>query len=181
MLKLDEYVQEKYEQTLAQVPQPASEHQKVTWLTQQWFMQTLLSRVHNMGTAAGLIARSPFADKRVMEYLWNVPWEMKYRHGVVKGLLREAFADLLPTELLQRKKSPFPKTYHPGYTTLCQERLLEILHDSTSPLAPLLNKQAVLQACKNPPSTAEPWFGQLMAGPQMLAYLIQVDSWLRAY
>ena len=26
-----------------------------------------------------------------------------------------------------------------------------------------------------------PWFGQLMTGPQMIAYLIQVDTWLRDY
>jgi len=180
-LKLDEFVQAKYAQSLAQVPQPASEHQTITWLTQQWFMQTLLSRMHHMGSAASLTTRSPFADRRVMEYLWNVPWEYKYKNGIVKGLLRDAFADLLPPELLQRKKSPFPKTYHPGYTKLLQARLLEILHDTSSPLQPLLNKQAVEQACKNPPSTAEPWFGQLMAGPQMLAYLIQTDYWLREY
>ncbi|MCL2445584.1 MAG: asparagine synthetase B [Oscillospiraceae bacterium] len=184
-LKLDEYAQACYEESLAQVPRLAGEspadarQREVTWLTQRWFMQTLLSRMHHMGVAAGLTARSPFADKRVMEYLWNVPWAMKYHNGVVKGLLRDAFADLLPIELLQRKKSPFPKTYHPGYTNLLQTRLLEMMHDSGSPLAPLLNKQAVLQACKNPPSTTEPWFGQLMAGPQMLAYLIQVDCWLR--
>jgi len=186
-LKLDEYVQMHYEQSLAQVPRLTGEfpsnakHREVTWLTQQWFMQTLLSRMHHMGEAAGLRGRTPFADKRVMEYLWNVPWAMKYNNGVVKGLLREAFADLLPIELLQRKKSPFPKTYHPGYTQLLQDKLLEILHDSTSPLTPLLNKQAVLQACKSPPSTAQPWFGQLMAGPQMLGYLVQVEGWLRGF
>ena len=28
----------------------------------------------------------------------------------------------------------------------------------------------------NPADT--PWYGQLMAGPQMLAYLIQVNAWL---
>ncbi|MCL2532359.1 MAG: asparagine synthetase B [Oscillospiraceae bacterium] len=184
-LNLNEFVQAHYEQTLEQTPRLAGEspadarQREVTWLTQQWFMQTLLSRMHHMGTAAGLRGRSPFADRRVMQYLWNVPWAMKNHNGVVKGLLRDAFSDLLPVELLQRKKSPFPKTYDPTYTKLLQKRLLEIAHDSTSPLIPLLNKQAVLQACKKPPSTAEPWFGQLMAGPQMLAYLIQVDAWMR--
>lgn len=186
-LKLDDFVQAHYEETLQQTPRLAGEspaaakHREITWLTQQWFMQTLLSRMHHMGAAAGLCARSPFADRRVMEYLWNVPWEMKCHRGVVKGLLRDAFANLLPIELLQRKKSPFPKTYDPAYTKLLQDKLLEIVHDNSSPLTPLLNKQAVQQACKNPPSTAEPWFGQLMAGPQMLAYLIQLDCWLRQF
>ena len=26
-----------------------------------------------------------------------------------------------------------------------------------------------------------PWFGQLMAGPQMMAYLIQIDAWMRRF
>ncbi|MCL2194554.1 MAG: asparagine synthetase B [Oscillospiraceae bacterium] len=186
-LNLQAHAQACYEESLAQVPRLAGEapddarRREVTWLTQRWFMQTLLSRMEGMGGAVGLRGRVPFADRRVMEYLWNVPWAMKNHNGVVKGLLRDAFADLLPAELLQRKKSPFPKTYHPGYTKLLQDKLLEIVHDSASPLAPLLNKQAVLQACKNPPSTTEPWFGQLMAGPQMLAYLIQVDHFLRSH
>ena len=27
----------------------------------------------------------------------------------------------------------------------------------------------------------KPWFGQLMAGPQMLAYLIQINEWMSRY
>ena len=29
--------------------------------------------------------------------------------------------------------------------------------------------------------SAAPWFGQLMTGPQMLAYLIQVNQWMLRY
>ena len=30
-------------------------------------------------------------------------------------------------------------------------------------------------------SYATPWFGQLMTGPQLIAYLIQLNIWLKEY
>jgi asparagine synthase (glutamine-hydrolysing) len=129
----------------------------------------------------GLEARVPFADHRILEYLWNVPWEMKCHDGVVKGLLRDAFRELLPPELLNRKKSPYPKTYHPRYTQLLSERLLAIIDDTSSPLRPLLDAEKARRFALSPQELGKPWFGQLMAGPQLMAYLIQVDGWLRTY
>ena len=32
-----------------------------------------------------------------------------------------------------------------------------------------------------PKDYGRPWFGQLMAGPQMIAYLLQVNEWMRRY
>jgi asparagine synthase (glutamine-hydrolysing) len=182
-LNLGEYVSARYSEAAARVPKGASRHQHITFLTQEWFMQTLLTRAARAGEASGLELLAPFADYRVAEYLWNVPWEMKCRGGVSKSLLREAFADLLPPELLARKKSPFPKTYNPNYTRLLRERMREILHDTSSPIRGLIDREKTLAFIDSPKSqqSDNPWFGQLMAAPQMLAYLIQVDYWLRKY
>jgi asparagine synthase (glutamine-hydrolysing) len=188
-LNLPEYIAAQYALSLNKIPRCEGDsaemrkHREVSALTQGWFMQTLLERMESACTYSGLSTLAPFADYRLAEYLWNVPWEFKYRNGVVKGLLRDAFADLLPPPLLTRKKSPFPKTYNPQYTRLLQNRLREIMHDSSTPLLPLLNKQKTLSFIDsfdnpNKPPT-QPWFGQLMAAPQMLAYLIQIDYFLR--
>ena len=32
-----------------------------------------------------------------------------------------------------------------------------------------------------PKDYGRPWFGQLMAGPQMIAYLLQVNAWMKRY
>ncbi|MCL1881036.1 MAG: asparagine synthase (glutamine-hydrolyzing) [Oscillospiraceae bacterium] len=186
-LNLSDYTQNRYHESLQQVPRLHGEtpvearRREVGFLTQQWFMQTLLARTERACAYSGLEARVPFADYRIAQELWNVPWEMKFHGGVAKGLLREAFADILPKELLQRKKSPFPKTYNPGYTKALVERLNEILHDNSSPILNLVERQKVLDFMAQPQSLIKPWFGQLMAGPQMLAYLIQVDYWLREW
>ena len=63
-------------------------------------MQTLLNRMDRTSMYSGLEARVPFADHRIIEYLFNVPWDMKARGNIVKALLREAGRGLLPDEIL---------------------------------------------------------------------------------
>lgn len=141
-------------------------------------MQTLLDRMDRTSMYVGLEARVPFADIRIIEYLWNVPWEMKKRGDIEKSLLRQAVDGLVPDEILWRKKSPYPKTYDPGYETLVATKLTEIINDSTSPLNQFIDKKKLDKFIHTPSDYGKPWYGQLMAGPQTLAYLIQVNECL---
>ena len=186
-LHLFEYSHAKYEATLAKVPTLSSESDKerkrraVAYLNIKWFMQTLLDRMDRTSMYSGLEARVPFADHRIIEYVFNVPWEMKYQNGVEKALLRDACHDLLPDVLLHRKKSPYPKTYHPGYEKLLCECLTAILNDSNAPIQPLIDKEKAFAFLKSPKEYGRPWFGQLMAGPQLMAYFIQMNEWMEKY
>jgi asparagine synthase (glutamine-hydrolysing) len=99
----------------------------------------------------------------------------------VKGLLRDAFADYLPDEVLHRKKSPYPKTYNPGYETLLKNSLKSILEDPGQPLNQLVNIPYLNALMNTGSDYGKPWFGQLMAVPQMYAYLIEINFWLHAY
>ena len=144
-------------------------------------MQTLLDRMDRTSMYSSLEARVPFADHRIMEYVFNVPWNMKYRDGVEKALLRDACADLLPHELLWRKKSPYPKTYHPAYEKMLAEKMREILADTNSPVLPLLNREKTLAFLDAPKQLGRPWFGPLMAGPRLIAYFIQINDWMKIY
>ena len=46
----------------------------------------------------------------------------------------------------------------------------------------LIDKEAIKTLIETGGSSfKEPWFGQLMRGPQLLAYLIQVNEWLKEY
>ena len=111
-----------------------------------------------------------------------MPWSMKNAGGVEKGLLREAMRDLLPENILMRRKSPFPKTCHPRYTDLVREATLAMLDDASSPILEVVSADAVREIASGPLSPADtPWFGQLMAGPQMLAYLLTVNRWMLRY
>ena len=148
----------------------------------RWFMQTLLDRMDRTSMAWGLEARVPFADHRIVEYLYNVPWEMKYQNGMEKALLRDACRDLLPPELLWRKKSPYPKPYSPRYEQLLVRQFREeVLQDHDAPVLRFVDVEKAQRFLEAPKDYGKPWFGQLMAGPQMIAYLLQVNEWMKRY
>ena len=128
---------------------------------------------------SGLEVRVPFCDYRIAEYLYGVPWEFKDHQGKEKGLLRCAMDGVLPNEVLWRKKSPYPKTFDPKYAKMVSERLRAIMADSASPLFALVDRGAVESLFVSEP--VWPWYGQLMRTPQTMAYLLQLDFWLRAY
>ena len=186
-LDLAEYSHARYEETLSHVPHLDGEspeearRRDIGYLNIKWFMQTLLDRMDRTSMYSSLEARVPFADHRIMEYVFNVPWQMKYRNGVEKSLLRDACADLLPRELLWRKKSPYPKTYHPAYEQMLIRRMREIMSDPNSPVLPLLDRSKTEAFLAAPKELGKPWFGQLMAGPQLIAYFIQINTWMQIY
>ncbi len=186
-LPIREYAKEAYLRTVARTPFLAGECQEerrrreISYLNLKWFMQTLLDRMDRTSMHVGLEARVPFADHRIIEYAWNVPWEMKYRGGIVKALLRAAGREHLPDEVLYRKKSPYPKTYDPAYEQLVRRHMLEVAEDPNAPLNILIDGEKVKKFMSQPSDYARPFYGQLMAGPQLLAYLLQINYWLKHY
>ena len=187
ILDLEDYSRQRYRDSLKEAPLLPGEagddrrRREITYLNIRWFMQTLLDRMDRASMSCGLEARVPFADHRLVEYLYNVPWDMKYRDGLEKALLRDACRDLLPPELLYRKKSPYPKPYAPQYGALLYRRLREILADPASPALRFLDQAKVERFLEAPKDYGRPWFGQLMAGPQLAAYWIQMNEWMLRY
>lgn len=186
-LPMDEYAHAAYEKTISETPVLPGEtpeekrRREISYLNLRWFMITLLDRMDRTSMYSGLEARVPLADHRIVEYVWNIPWKMKCPDGIVKGLLRHAGEGKLPAEVLWRRKSPYPKTYDPTYETLLGNRLKEILADPQAPIRQLLDTKKVHDFLNSPSDYGKPWYGQLMAGPQMLAYMIQVNYWLEKY
>ena len=147
-------------------------------LNQQWFMQTLLDRKDRMSMYSGLEVRVPFCDHRIAEYLYGVPWEFKDWQGREKGLLRYAMEGWLPEEVMWRKKSPYPKTFDPKYLAIMESRLESLLKDPNAPLFDLISRQGAKAVMDQ--DSPWPWYGQLMRKPQTIAYLLQIDYWLRS-
>lgn len=133
-----------------------------------WFMQTLLDRSDRMSMYNGLELRVPFCDYRLVQYMWNVPWEMKALNGREKGLLRYIVKDLLPNEIVDRKKSPYPKTHNPTYLAKVKEMLTQIMNKPNAPINNLLNREYILEILKTDGKAfTRPWFGQLMTVPNL--------------
>ena len=187
-LDLVGYATERFNESVAMAPilegdsDLNNEKRQLTYLNTKWFMTTLLDRKDRMSMGASLEVRVPFADHRLMEYLYNIPWEMKFYDGMEKGLLRKALEGVLPDEVLYRKKNPYPKTHNPHYTELIQTLLREALSDSDSILHEIFDEQKLWAlANTNEEIITRPWFGQLMTQPQLIAYLYQFHVWFKEY
>ena len=187
-INLKEYVDFRYSQSLANVEildgdsYDTAQKRKITYLTTYWFMQTLLDRGDRMTMANGFEIRVPFCDYRLVQYMYNVPWEMKAYKGREKGLLRYVMKDYLPEEIVKRKKSPYPKTHNPTYLNTVKQMLTEIMKNTNSPINSLLNRDYIIEILNTDGKAfSRPWFGQLMTGPQLIAYLCQVNMWLEKY
>lgn len=187
VLDMEQYVQNAYETAISEIQllpednETEASRRRISYLNIRFFMQTLLNRMDRTSMHSGLEARVPFADRALVTYVFNIPWEMKAKDGIVKNVLRQAARTLLPDEILFRKKSPYPKTYHPAYEKLLAQRLTDVLAQPDCPLAPLVDKKALMQFLERPKDYGKPWYGQLMAGPQMTAYLLQTEYFLRKY
>ncbi|MFC4403219.1 asparagine synthase (glutamine-hydrolyzing) [Gracilibacillus xinjiangensis] len=185
---LKEYAIQRYKETVDETPLLDGENKEeqyrrqMFYLNMQWFMPTLLDRKDRMSMGASFEARVPFSDHRLVEYVWNIPWEMKTYGNREKGILRKALEGILPNEILYRKKSPYPKTHHPAYTKAVVQWMEEIIDDTDSRLFELLDRSSVKELVKSKATNIQtPWFGQLMTGPQLLAHLAQIDCWLKTY
>ena len=179
------YVMDAYSKTCREsdiLPGNSPEERRIKEMTNlnfRWFMQTLLDRKDRMSMATSLEVRVPFCDYRIAEYLYSVPWEMKNYQGREKGLLRCASEGLLPEEVLYRKKSPYPKTFDPRYEQRMYQRITQLIQQKDAPVWALVRPEKLWELLER--TSPWPWYGQLMRRPQIMAYFLQIDFWLRHY
>lgn len=183
----DEYAAMRYAEALEEVPRLPGEDpreariREIFYLTITRWMPVLLDRKDRMSMATGLEIRVPFCDHRLVEYLWNVPWEMKTYKQREKGIFRKALENTLPETILYRKKSPYPKTHDPNFLYATRNSVLEIFRNPESRINGLVNKEEIKSLAGASSDFDIPWFGQLMRLPQLFAYLVQVETWFKRY
>ena len=183
-----EYVYERYLSTIKSAPKTGYESEldsrikEVTMLNLKWFMQTLLDRKDRMSMFSGLEVRVPFCDHRIMEYAYNIPWDIKAYKGREKGMLRKAFEGILPDEITKRKKSPYPKSHNPIYVNNVENKIKTLINSSSEPIWSVLNREKIKDFHETKGKIfTRPWYGQLMNYPQILAYFYMINVWLNNY
>ncbi|MCW3840374.1 asparagine synthase (glutamine-hydrolyzing) [Micromonospora yasonensis] len=175
-----DYIADRYAQALAEVPHLAGEQgrdrrlREVFYLALTRWLPALLDRKDRMSMAASLEVRVPYCDHRLVEYLWNVPWAMKNAGGTPKGLLRQAVADLLPDEVVNRRKSAYPTTQDRRYDVALTAWAREVLADPSAPLFDLVDRARLRELVDAGRPVPGPW----MSG---MAYLLYVNEWLTRY
>lgn len=178
-----DYISGIYKQSLNECPINDNDSESMitarhaTWLSVNYFMTSLLERKDRMSMASSLEVRVPFADHRILEFVFNVPWEIKFENNVEKALLRNAMKDYLPEKILYRKKSPYPKTHNPKYYELVKSMLNDRLNKDGF-LSNTLDRKKYDELIGSDNAT---WFGQLMSTPQLIAWLVQMDRFFEKY
>ena len=185
-LKLREYVSDIYRTRVALAEPghactPEERRLKIMQkLCFEYFMPNLQERAVCMCEGAGINVLTPLCDDRLVSYVFNVPWEMKFMGGQEKGLFREAVREYLPDALLKRKKSPYPKTCSPVYGDIVRRLAMKMVSDTDAPIFDLIDREAVIGIVRSDLNPVDmPWYGQLMAGAQLLGYLWQINAWMR--
>lgn len=186
-LDLEGYSRMRYDESISRTPGYTGDNteekrrREISWLNIVWFMTNLLDRKDRMSMASGLEVRVPFCDHRLVEYVWNIPWEMKNKDNVTKNVLREAAKGILPEDVRLRRKSPYPKTHNPVYEAAVKARLNDIIADTNAPILEICDKRKLQGIITGEFDYGKPFFGQLMAGPQFIGFLVQVNTLLDRY
>lgn len=141
-LDMSTSVQDSYRQAINEVPELAGEDpinrrmRQISHIHLTRYVQSLLDR---MNIVAGLELRVPLCDHRLVEYAFNIPWEIKTFDGREKSNLRAAARDLLPDSIVQRIKNPYPATQDPAYEKELRSAMSAIVADPNKPVRQLLD------------------------------------------
>ena len=180
-LDLPAYRADSYQRALAEVPRVPGETglqkrmREISYLHLTRFVQILLDRKDRMSMAVGLEVRVPFCDHRLVEYVFNAPWEMKTFDGHEKSLLRAATADVLPRSVLERRKVPYPSTQDPAYERALRAEVTRVL-DGDSAIGCLVDADKVRGMLAQPMGVVS-----LQGARTSLEGILQINAWIDAY
>ena len=72
-----------------------------------YLQEAILVKVDRASMASSLEVRAPFLDHELVEFVMGLPSSLKLKGFTSKYLLKQAMSDILPTEIIQRKKKGF--------------------------------------------------------------------------
>ncbi|WP_027345237.1 asparagine synthase (glutamine-hydrolyzing) [Hamadaea tsunoensis] len=176
------YAHQRYLAALSDLPLlageagPARRLREVKWLTMAFYLPFLLRRTDRLSMASSVEVRVPFLDHDLVQYAWNIPGDRLRRRAREKGPLREAVEDLLPASVAWRPKSGYPASLTAGYQAAVWQQARDLLGDTRSPVLRLVSApklSAMLDAYEGDLTEWTPL--------QHVAYVLEVDAWLREH
>jgi asparagine synthase (glutamine-hydrolysing) len=88
-----------------------NKYDSLKWMTlndlQNRLPDQLLARLDRMSMAASIEGRHPFLDIELIEFVFNVPSRLKVKQKTEKYLLKKAFKNIVPKEIINRPKDSF--------------------------------------------------------------------------
>ncbi len=112
---------------------------RMLYADQKTYLVELLMKQDQMSMACSIESRVPFLDHQLVEFAATVPDRMKLRGGVGKYILKRAVEDILPREIVYRKKMGFPTPLRQWLMEPSADALIAQLHDRDGLLAPYID------------------------------------------
>lgn len=142
-----------------------------------YLLDDLLVKMDRCSMAHALEVRSPFLDRDLMEYVFTLPDPMKLRWGRTKVILRKAFADLVPQEILRRGKMGFGVPLRAWFTTELRDYIRDMLLAPDARLRGYLDQGYVRELCETHMSGRADHSNRLWTLLTFEVWLRQLPQW----
>jgi asparagine synthase (glutamine-hydrolysing) len=141
-----------------------------------WEMRTYLTGLFQqddrMSMVHSLESRVPIADPRVVRFAMRTPAQLKLRGGATKWVLRQAVADRIPSEVLNRRKVGFDTPAERWMRGAHASFVRDLLTSSRARQRGLFVPSAVEQLLERPDSPN--WF-------DVVWKLACIEAWARVF
>jgi len=124
-------------------PQTSSQLSRMLYADQKTYLVELLMKQDQMSMATSIESRVPFLDHHFVEFAARVPDRLKVCGGVSKYILKRAVEDLLPHDIIYRKKMGFPTPLRSWFLDERANPLFSLLLDSDGLLASYLDRKTI--------------------------------------
>ena len=132
-----------FEQIFAE-PRAAEQIERLLYLDSKTYLAgDILTKVDRMSMAHSIEARVPLLDQNLIEFVQTIPANFKLRGQTTKYILKQAMADFIPSEIINRPKMGFGVPLRKWLNNELREMLHDTLTDETARQRGLLNPQAV--------------------------------------
>ena len=97
-----------YAQSRLQEYSAPDTHNALLWMyARTYLMDQVLVKVDRASMHYALETRAPFLDHKMVDYVFSLPFALKYHHGKGKMLLKNLMRDKLPAGIAHRRKKGF--------------------------------------------------------------------------
>ncbi len=138
-----------------------------------WLPENTLTKSDKISMAHSVELRVPFLNERLFEYALSLPARDKLRRGVHKYIVRKAFHDLIPDEVMNRPKAGFPVPITAWTFGEWHERIRLLLLSPESLTRDIYQEDAILKLLASPPAAQR-------RAARLLWSLVTMELWLRS-
>jgi len=116
---------------------------KALYFDLKTFLHGFLMVEDKMGMAYSIESRFPFLDKELLDFMEKVPDNLKFKDGIGKYLLKKAFKDILPEDIIHKRKQGFTPPDRTWYKRELKDYIESLLLSKKTLIYDYIDKKAV--------------------------------------